>query len=233
MNAASAADKKPMRGAVRILSDILIDLGEEARAGGAPLQNPDRRDNKAEATAKLGDVVDRLDERAFGFLLLMLALPCCLPFVYVLPQIVALPMLALAGQLAAGRRHPWLPAGLSNRTFSVSAFERVLNRSAKYIGWVESIAKPRWRPVTGHKGAQIVGALLLLPTASILVPLPSTNTVPGIGVAVASVGLIERDGVLVVLGLLIGFTWIALLIVAVFAGVEAAQLLKDWLAARL
>ena len=231
MNAASAADDKPMRGAVRILSDILIDLGEEARAERRTAPGAETQDG--DAKAKLGDVVDRLDERAFGFLLLLLALPCCLPFVYVLPQIVALPMLALAGQLAAGRRHPWLPARLNNRAFSVSAFERVLKRSAKYVGWIESIARPRWRPVTGRKAARIVGALLLLPTASILVPLPSTNTVPGIGVAIASVGLIERDGVLVVLGLVIGFAWIALLIVAVFAGVEAAQLLKDWLAARL
>ena len=214
--AASSTDPKPMRGATRVLNDILADL----RGG---------EGENDEQTAKLGDVIDRLDERAFGFLLLLLALPCCLPFIYLLPQIVALPMLLLAGQMAAGRHHPWLPRKFHERTFSVPDFQNVVNRSARYVGWIEHIAMPRLRPVTSHMATRLVGALLLIPTASILVPLPSTNTIPGIGVAITSLGLIERDGVLVILGLIIGFTWVGLL---VFLGAEATQFIKDWLSAR-
>lgn len=216
---ASSSPQKPMRGATRVLNDILADLGGGDPGGG-----------DADHTAKLGDVVDRLDERAFGFLLLLLALPCCLPFVYLLPQIVALPMLALAGQMAAGRHHPWLPRKFHERPFSVPAFQKVVTRSARYVGWVERFARPRLRPVTGHMATRLVGALLLIPTASILVPLPSTNTIPGIGVAITSLGLIERDGVLVVLGLLVGFIWVGLLL---FLGAEATQFIKDWFAAQL
>lgn len=209
-----------MRGATRVLNDILDDLG-----GGDNSQDT----AEAEPSAKLGDVVDRLDERAFGFLLLLLALPCCLPFVYLLPQIVALPMLALAVQMAAGRQHPWLPQKFHERPFSVPTFQKVVMRSARYVGWIERLATPRLRFVTSHLATRLVGALLLIPTASILVPLPSTNTIPGIGVAITSLGLIERDGVLVILGLLIGFVWVGLLL---FVGLEASQLIKDWLAAR-
>lgn len=220
MNAYDKPSSRPkIRGAAGVLHDILDDL--TLRDG--PAQENGR-------TARLGDIIDRLDERAFGLLLLLLALPCCLPFVYVLPQIVALPMLALCGQLAAGRTHPWLPGKLSRRDFSVNAFKNVVARSERYLGWIERFAKPRWGAVTGHLGARIVGGLLLIPTASILVPLPSTNTIPGIGVAIASLGLIERDGVLVVLGLLIGFAWVVLLGVL---GLEAASLIKAWISARL
>ena len=209
-----------MRGATRVLNDILADL-----EGG----DSSPRSAEAETTAKLGDVIDRLDERAFGFLLLLLALPCCLPFIYLLPQIVALPMLALAAQMAAGRQHPWFPQKFHERRFSVPAFQKVLTRSARYVGWIERLATPRLRPVTSHLAMRLVGALLLIPTASILVPLPSTNTIPGIGVAITSLGLIERDGVLVILGLLIGFAWVGLLL---FVGLEASQFIKDWLAVR-
>lgn len=215
---ASSSPQKPMRGATRVLNDILADLGAGDETAGE------------DQVAKLGDVVDRLDERAFGFLLLLLALPCCLPFVYLLPQLVALPMLALAGQMAAGRHHPWLPRKFHERPFSVPAFQKVVTRSARYVGWIERLATPRLRQVTGHLATRLVGALLLIPTASILLPLPSTNTVPGIGVAIASLGLIERDGVLVILGLLIGFVWVGLLL---FLGFEASQFIKDWIAARL
>lgn len=209
------ADGRAMRGAAAKLHDILDELSAAAvnTADGVP-------------KARLGDIVDRLDERAFGFLLLLLALPCCLPFVYVLPQIVALPMMALAVQMAAGGRHPWLPKKLHDRDFAIPAFQSVLGRAEKYLGWIERFASPRLKPVTGHLAHRFVGVLLLIPIASILTPLPSTNTVPGIGVAIAALGLIERDGVLVIAGLVIGFVWVCLL---VFLGAEAVQLLKSWL----
>jgi hypothetical protein len=215
-----------MRGATRVLHDILDDLRRVAPENAAMAGAATEGAPASAPTAALGDVVDRLDERAFGFLLLLLALPCCLPFVYGLPQIVALPMLALAAQLALGKRHPWLPRKLHDRRFEISAFSNVLGRAEKYVGWLERLATPRLRPVTSHLALRIIGGLMLIPIASILTPLPLTNTVPGIGVAVAALGLIERDGVLVVGGLLIGFIWVFLL---VFVGAETLQLAKDWL----
>lgn len=198
---------------------FLLDTLQRLRERNEPLP-------EGPSEARLGDVVEALDERAYGFLLLLLALPCCVPFIYVLPQLVALPMLALAGQLALGRTTPWLPVALSNRTFSIPDFEHVLNRSAKYIGWVERLSRPRLRFLSQSIGIRIVGALLMIPCASILVPLPSTNTLPGIGVAIASLGLIERDGLLILGGLMIGLLWVALL---VFLGAEGVQLIKGWI----
>ncbi len=215
-----ADDAKPMRGATRVLHDILDGLKDAAPENPAAGEDP---------TARLGDVVDRLDERAFGFLLLLLALPCCLPFIYVLPQIVALPMLFLAGQMALGGRHPWLPKKLNDRRFAIPAFANVLGRAEKYVGWVERIASPRFRPVTSHLALRIIGALMLIPIASILTPFPLTNTIPGIGVAIIALGLIERDGLLVIGGLLIGFIWVFLLL---FVGAETLSLVKAWLLSR-
>ena len=72
----------------------------------------------------------------------------------------------------------------------------------------------------------IVGAALVLFSASILVPLPATNTVPGFAVVVVAMGLLQRDGVLVLLGALLGTAWIATLI---FAGASLASLIKTWI----
>ena len=234
MKSEPARSARAARGATAVLDDILSDLERSNAAAPQPAADAteadDGNDKDDGPRAKLGDMIDRLDERAFGFLLLFLALPCCLPFVYLLPQIVALPMLALAGQMAAGRHHPWLPEALHERTFSIRAFKSVTGRAEKYVGWIERFARPRLLPITSHMGARLTGLLLLIPTASILIPLPSTNTVPGIGVAIASLGVIERDGLLVIIGLLIGFAWVTLLFVL---GLEAAQILKDWFSARI
>lgn len=222
-------ERAPMRGATQLLKDMLDELERAAvrqpptAPNPSPALAPDPK--AASGAATLGDIVDRLDERGFGVMLLLLALPCTLPFVYVLPQIVALPMLALAAQLALGKRAPWFPERLRRRRFEIAAFRRVIARSEKYLGWVERFARPRLRPVTGRGGARLVGLLLLAPIISILTPLPATNTAPGIGVALAALGLIERDGALVILGLLVGVVWVALLLTL---GLEAASLIRTW-----
>ncbi|MEL6789877.1 MAG: exopolysaccharide biosynthesis protein [Pseudomonadota bacterium] len=220
-----AHDPEDMQGATAFLLSLLAGL----HGSSAPTSPETESDTKADATVTLGGLVALMDQRAYGFLLLLLALPCCLPFVYGLPQLVALPMLALAAQLAAGRAHPWFPTRLANRSFGVAQFEGVVTRASKYIGWFERLAFPRLTFLTEGVGARLVGALLLIPCASILVPLPSTNTAPGIGVTIAAIGLIERDGLLVIFGLTLGLAWVLLL---VLLGAEGIQLIKTWLMTR-
>ncbi|MEC9343373.1 MAG: exopolysaccharide biosynthesis protein [Pseudomonadota bacterium] len=170
----------------------------------------------------LGELFAAMEERAFGLVLLVLALPCCLPFVYLLPQIVALPMLLTAGQMALGRASPWLPERLAARQIPIAALSSVVARARPYLRFVEWFAHPRIPAVTGRFGSRLAGLLLLVPTASILVPLPLTNTLPGIGVAIASVGLIERDGLLVLGGLVLGIAWVLALIVGGEAAISMA-----------
>ncbi len=217
------------RGVIDLFRAMLADLEADWRAARAA------QSHEAEPVlapeAELGVIIDRLDERAFGMLMLLLALPCTPPFVYLLPQIVSLPMLALAAQMAAGRQAPWFPQGVRARRLQLKEFGKVLDFSEKYVRWLERIARPRLPAVTGRMGARIAGALLMVPALSVLAPFPGTNTVPGIGIAVTALGLIQRDGLFVILGLVIGLGWVAaFLVVAIFFGVEFATLLKDWVA---
>ena len=62
--------------------------------------------------------------------------------------------------------------------------------------------------------------------ASILVPLPATNTTPGIALAIAALGLLTRDGLLIIAGLILGLVWITLLLVFGYAMIDIA---KDFL----
>ena len=177
-------------------------------------QSAENRGNEAsKATISLGALSDLMEERAFGLLLLVLALPCCLPFVYILPQLVALPMVVLATQMAMGRRAPWLPETLRKRQLPVAGLLDVVTRAKRYGGWLERLAHPRFPGFTGDRATRVIGALLVVPCLSILVPLPLTNTVPGIGVALVSVGLIERDALFVIMGLIVALVWVAILVI--------------------
>jgi hypothetical protein len=193
-------ESQPPRGALAKIEAILTPHLKPAEPG-------------VKATITLGTLSDLMQERAFGLLLLVLALPCCLPFVYLLPQLVALPMVVLAAQMAAGRRAPWLPETLRKRQLPVAGLLDVTARAKRYGGWLEKLAHPRFPSLTGDRASRIIGALLIVPSLSILVPLPLTNTVPGIGVALAAIGLIERDALFVILGILGGLIWVAILVI--------------------
>jgi len=72
--------------------------------------------------------------------------------------------------------------------------------------------------VTGKRSERIIGLFLCIFCASILVPLPMTNTVPGFAVAIASFGLMQKDGLMVIAGLTLGTAWVSGLVGAVMFG---------------
>ncbi|MEQ9315559.1 MAG: exopolysaccharide biosynthesis protein [Henriciella sp.] len=175
-------------------------------------------DEAPEEGFSLKAIFDRLDERAFGAALFILALPCCIPFLYGVPQIVSLPMMVLAGQMVAGREEPWLPEKFAERKIDKKGLTRTAKGGRKWFGWLEKIARPRLTFLMAGSGERVIGLFLVFFCASILVPLPSTNTVPGIGVAIVAFGLMARDGLLVILGSVVGTAWITTLIALIALG---------------
>ena len=174
----------------------------------------------------LGWILEQLHERAFGLFLLILALPCCIPFLYGVPQIVALPLMFISVQVLIGRRVPWLPQKLAARDVSAEGLRGLSQRAGPWLRRIEAVSRPRLGVLTRAPLDRLVGAALVLFSASILVPLPGTNTVPGFAVVLVAMGLLQRDGILVLIGALIGTAWIGTLLVA---GATLASLIRTWL----
>lgn len=176
-------------------------------------------------TGTLGWVLEQMEERAFGLFLLVLALPCCIPFLYGLPQVVALPLMLISAQILFGRKSPWLPERLAARTVTAEGLKTLATRAGPWLRRIEAVSRPRLTVLTRPPLDRIVGLMLVIFSASILVPLPLTNTVPGIAVVVVAMGLLQRDGILVVVGALLGTAWIAALILT---GASLISLIMGW-----
>jgi hypothetical protein len=182
----------------------------------------------------LHDFTHALGERAFGLMLFALALPVTIPLLYGIPQIVSLPMMAIAVQMAMGRSEPWMPQRFRQRKLGKAGLEQMARGARKWFGWIERLARPRLLLLSGPTAERLVGAIFVIFIASILIPFPATNSVPGIGVALASIGLITRDGLLVLAGIAIGLGWIVLLIVGIsIFGPAFIDLFKDAIKALL
>jgi len=175
-------------------------------------------------TITLGTLIDVLAERAFGMVLLVLALPCAIPFLYGVPQIMSLPMVFVAAQLGIGRHTLWLPEKLRQRTLKKESLSDILDRARPWLKRFEKISRPRLIFLTQRPMEQLIGLLFLLFALTIMIPLPLTNTFPGIAIVIASIGFIERDGILVAIGTLIGIAWTGFLM-SIAGG--AAALISD------
>jgi hypothetical protein len=166
----------------------------------------------------LGAIVDRLDERAFGLLILVLTIPCLVPS---LPgaQLIAIPIILLAAQLAVGRREPWLPRSILNAGVKASWLVMMADFAEKRMRWTLNLSKPRMMWLARGIGERLVGLTMAL--AAITIALPITNTIPSLAITLAAVGLIQRDGLFTLAGMALGTAWVVLLaglIVALMTG---------------
>lgn len=168
----------------------------------------------------LREIRDRLDERAFGLLIIILAIPCLVPGLYGVPQIVAIPMLLVVGQLLAGRVEPWLPETMLKRQVSKVWLHRMADFATKRMSWCEHLSRPRLTLFVQGWAERAAAAIMFIATLTILVPLPLTNTVPGVGVALMAIGLIQRDGLFVLAGTGVVVGW-SIVLVTIGIGVIA------------
>lgn len=161
---------------------------------------------------RLGDLVEPLHERAFGFLVLVLALPNFVP----VPIGIGGPMgvlIALVGlQMLLGLSRPWLPRVVANFRIARGSAGKVLNLSLPLLTRLEKLARPRLETLT-HRPASLFSGLLLLAIGALLaLPIPFTNWPIGVLLLLYGIALMERDG-----ALLLASWLLSLLTIGVFA----------------
>ncbi|HRJ64037.1 exopolysaccharide biosynthesis protein [uncultured Brevundimonas sp.] len=153
----------------------------------------------------LREIRDRLDERGFGLMILILAIPCLVPALYGVPQIVGIPILLLAGQMLAGRIEPWLPEAALKRRVSKAWLDRMADFATKRMGWFEQLSRPRLTVFAEGWAERVVAIFMILATLTIV--LPMTNTVPSVALTLLAVGVIQRDGLFVLGGAAVAVGW--------------------------
>lgn len=149
----------------------------------------------------LGDLVDTMEQRGHGMLMLLLALPTMLPFTPPgIGAIFALPAAMIALQLVFRRRHVWLPGALRRRSIETGQFRKIVEGTVPTIARIERLLKPRLTALTESFGEWLIGLSVLLIALLLALPIPLTNLPLGLSIALLSLGLIQRDGAVVLVG---------------------------------
>lgn len=181
-----------------------------------------------EETISVGELVDRLDSRAHGVLLLILALPMCIPNIPGISTIFGVLMIAPALGLLFGQRRLWLPRQVRAWTFKREGFARALRVAIGGLRRVEYLIKPRLVFLTRWPVTSAVGFQALLMGLVLILPILGANFLPGVTMTLTALALMQRDGLLMLLSL--PFSVGTLIYVYLFTkyGVIVASMIGEW-----
>lgn len=173
------------------------------------------------------DLIDAMDSVGFGLAIMIFSLGILIPLPPPLPSIIAVPLIILSIQMIIGYNSPKLPKRFSSLSIKRSMLAMIIKKSSPYIRMVEKILKPRLSFITSLLAERIIGVFILIFSSSILMPIPLSNLIPGLGVLIISFGLMGKDGLIVIFGITVGITGVVIAITTIIMGVEALSYIKD------
>lgn len=192
-------------------------------------------EQEREPLVKLADILSLAEERIFGFLLVILALPSALPIPapgYSIP--FGILIFVLAVQLLTGAKSPWLPQRMMNSSIKLKTAQGVVSTAIPWLRRIEAITRPRMTYLcTSLPGRIFIGSAIALMSISMMIPIPGTNTLPAIGIFVTGFGLQEDDGAITLGGLvlcLMGAILSGSILIALYwGGSSLLDAIKSWL----
>jgi len=168
---------------------------------------------------EVGELVYHFQRRSFGGVLLILALLAMVPGISVFAGAA---MIVPAYQLMIGLPAPILPRSIQTRPISVAALQRWGPRVIDWVAKIENLIKPRWPQLTTPMARRALGLLTVILALIVTIPFPFSNFPPSFAVICLALGILERDGLVVSVGL-------AISAVACVIGFVVFYIVLDWL----
>ena len=169
-----------------------------------------RRDT---GTVTIGTFLANLGDRSFGWSLVLFSIVNLLPMPYGSTLITALPLILLTVQMALGFRHVHLPGLVNRRPVSRAGLRRAVIRLRPLTRPIERVIRPRHEWLFQPNFERLMGLLLLVVSVALFLPLPLSGWIPAFALFVSGFGFVERDGLVTMIGLVMGIVAILVTII--------------------
>ncbi|MFN4271604.1 MAG: exopolysaccharide biosynthesis protein [Aliihoeflea sp.] len=158
-------------------------------------------------TVSVGDIVKEIGGDAFGPLLLVPALFLVTPVSGVpgMPSIGSLLISLIAIQIVLGRDTLWLPGFLRRREMKKQRLDKALSWLRKPAGWIDRISSERLIVLTQRPWIMLPASLcaLMVLLAPAFETVPFSVSIAAGAVALFALGMVARDGIMVLVALLV------------------------------
>jgi hypothetical protein len=171
-------------------------------------------------TIAVNDLITLLGGRGRAGLILLFALPNVLPAPPGMSGVLGLPLLYLSFQMMLGRV-PWLPKFIGHRSVPRDRFALLVDTAAPWLARAERLLRPRWSWLVNHRAERVIGAFCLLLAAVLALPIPFGNMLPALAISLIALGVLERDGLWVMIGTVTGLVSLFIVSGVVYALVRS------------
>lgn len=173
----------------RLASESLSNLAQK---------NPDEK-------TLVGSIIEEFRENGLALIMIFFALPIAIPLPYPpgFTTLFGLPLVILSIQMILGFHRVKLPSRVENLQISNSTLIMVTNKAIPLLRRIEKYLKPRFEFASSKYCEQFIGFISLICAIAIAIPLPFTNSIPAWGITVMSLGLLGRDGLVIIVGFII------------------------------
>ncbi len=153
----------------------------------------------------LGKVIERFEDRGFGPLLLVPALVALLPTGAIpgVPTICGITLFFICIQVAIGQKSPWLPRTLKEKEVDSDKLESAIDKAKPYVRKTEKLLKPRLTFLSDTPAKNVVAAYCAI-AALCMIPLealPFAVALPAFALCITALGMTNRDGVFLAIGM--------------------------------
>lgn len=169
----------------RRTSDVLVDLANKC----------------SEKTVTLRDLMNGLGDRTYGVALVVLAAFNIIPFVSTFSGLL---VASIGIQLLLGFSRLYLPARMLDHPLPAERVRSSLTMFSQKVVKLERFIRPRWHFTEAPIVDRFNGMVIILLGIVIALPIPFANFGPAFVIVVMALGLLERDGVVQVLAIVIG-----------------------------
>ena len=147
----------------------------------------------------LRDILANLGDRSFALLIVILGLPNCIPMPPPIPTLSGLLLIVVAVQIGMGLKTPWLPGFLARRSVAQKDVRRASEKALPVLVRLERFSRPRLQFAAAAPTALPFALLLGVLALGVLTAAPFIGQIPwGLAICLAGLGLVERDGVLII-----------------------------------
>lgn len=165
----------------------------------------------------LAEIVSGLGDRGLGVLIAIFALPNILPSTVPFGNVATgIPPLIFAVQLLLGVEHLILPGFMGHWKIGTKWLKALAPRVASVLSWFERLLQPRLCWVTVPRAERFIGMIAIILAMVSTLPIPFGHNLPALGLVLIGLGLIERDGLAILIGSGIGLLGSILLGLVIF-----------------
>lgn len=164
--------------------------------------------SQEEENISVGEIIEMVGDRSYGPLLLIAGLATLAPIIGDIPgmpTVLGAIVFLFSVQLLFGKEHFWLPKVLLNRSISGKKLDKGIQWLESPARWIDKLLKPRLRMLVKDTAVYVIAfvCLLIASVMPIMEFVPFSANAAGAALTVFGLALIARDGLLLVLALLL------------------------------